>query len=267
MVYCGWAQYCPARVVGLYWECGKSHILFPAGGFMCGRYTVTQDLEALGARFGFSAPDIAFRPRYNLAPGQEAPVVVWDQARTVKLMRWGLVPHWAKEASFGYKTINARAETVDQKPSFREPMRRRRCLVLADGFYEWPRASGRRSKQPSRFVLKDEELFAFAGLWDAWQTPDGGRLETFTIITTQANELVGRVHERMPVILSPEGEEAWLDPETRSPAGLSPLLKPYPSELMAGYQVSPAVNSPPNDSPECIRAANELEREEGGGLF
>ncbi|MBW1711680.1 MAG: SOS response-associated peptidase [Deltaproteobacteria bacterium] len=223
---------------------------------MCGRYTQTQDRAVLEARFGLAPAQVKLEPRYNLAPGQEAPVVAGSEPKELKLMRWGLVPHWTPEERIGFKMINARAETVDRKPAFRGLLRRRRCLVLADGFYEWakPPQGGR---IPWRYVLKDQSPFALAGLWDAWSGPDKGRLESFTIITTQANDLVRPVHDRMPVILDRQAEAAWLNLEITEPALMTKILKPFPSELMTGYQVSTLVNRPSNDGPEVILPADE----------
>jgi putative SOS response-associated peptidase YedK len=219
---------------------------------MCGRYTQTIDVETLQRRFGFDSGGVTLEPRYNLAPGQEAPVVVEEGAKVLKPMRWGLVPYWAKEASIGYKMINARAETLAQKPSFKKSFREKRCLVLADGFYEWHKLKGKRTGIPMRFILKSREPFAFAGLWDAWKRPEGDILLSFTIITTEANELLRSVHDRMPVILRPRDEDKWLDPDLKNIDRLFPLLVPYPSDMMEGYEVSTLVNSPKNDVPECI---------------
>jgi len=219
---------------------------------MCGRYSITQDLLALQERFGFEPGGPALAPRYNAAPGQDLPVVVEREGRRLNLMRWGLVPHWAKDERIGYRTINARAETAAQKPAFGEPLRRRRCLVLADGFYEWLKRSGRRAGLPFRITLQDGRPFALAGLWDAWRAPGGERLESFTILTTAANALISRLHERMPVILRPEDEAAWLDPDVQSPERLAGLLQAYPPELMLIYRVSPLVNSTASQGPDCI---------------
>jgi putative SOS response-associated peptidase YedK len=224
-------------------------------------------MEALQARFKFEPTDIVLPPRYNLAPGQDAPVIIQEKSRVLKLMHWGLVPSWAKETSTGYKMINARAETLTQKPSFKKSFQRRRCLVPADGFYEW-RKNGGRAKTPLRFVLKSGEPFAFAGLWDIWQGSDEDETEgnnrlpllSFTIITTEANDLIRPIHDRMPVILQPKDEDAWLDPDLKDVNKLVSLLVPYPSDKMMGYEVSSLVNSPKNDTPECLlerRVQNE----------
>ncbi|MBW2617780.1 MAG: SOS response-associated peptidase [Deltaproteobacteria bacterium] len=219
---------------------------------MCGRYTLTHDRASLSRRFSCEAGGLTLAPRYNLAPGQEGAVVVNQEGRRLRLMRWGLIPPWAKEAASGYKMINARAETVAAKPSFKGPLARRRCLVLADGFYEWPRQAGRKAKTPFRFVLAGEEPFALAGLWERWAGPEGRAILSYTIITTPANELIRSVHDRMPVILDPGDEEPWLDPALRDPATLTKLLRPFPARRMAGYPVSPAVNSTANDAPALI---------------
>ena len=220
---------------------------------MCGRYTLTSGLTILQRRFSFAAEQLNLEPRYNLAPGQNAPVIVSEDSNLLKLMRWGLVPSWAKETSTGYKMINARAETLPEKPTFKKSLQRRRCLVVADGFFEWANVPGTRSKIPMRFVLRSREPFAFAGLWDTWGKPDGDELHTFTIITTQANDLLQPVHNRMPVILPQENEDLGLDPDNRDMERLVFLLQPYPSNEMVAYPVSPLVNSPKNDKPECIQ--------------
>lgn len=221
---------------------------------MCGRYTQSTKLDDLVDRFGLSEPGFDLAPRYNLAPNQDGPVVGvrpdTPDSRSLRMMRWGLVPFWAKDAAIGNKMINARAETLVQRPAFQHLLPGNRCLVLADGFYEWFKDG--RSKTPMRFLLQNEEPFAFAGLWDRWRKPDGKLLYSFTIITTGPNELVRQIHNRMPAILRPEDEKRWLDPTVRDAAALSRMLGPYPAELMKSYCVSRAVNSPLNDAPECI---------------
>ncbi|MBI5244489.1 MAG: SOS response-associated peptidase [Elusimicrobia bacterium] len=214
---------------------------------MCGRYTQTTSLEALQKRFSVFAPrSLRIEPRYNLSPGQDAPVVISSPGgRKLRLLRWGLLPPWAKDSS-AKELINARAETLAGKPSFQAALSLRRCLVLADGFYEW--RSQRGSKAPVRFTLEDGGPFAFAGLWEARQ-----ELKAFAIVTTQANALVRAIHNRMPAILRPEDEESWLDPSARDPQLLLPLLKPYPAERMRSAQASARVNSPANDGPDCLR--------------
>jgi len=219
---------------------------------VCGRYTQTTHIEKLAKRFRAGSRGISFSPRYNLAPGQDAPVVVREEKNEIRLMRWGLVPAWAKEESIGYRMINARSETVVDKPSFRRAFKKRRCLVLADGFYEWKKEADQRKKTPMRIVRKDHEPFAFAGLWEQWQKPNGEALSSFTIVTTKANELLQTIHERMPVILQEKNEDLWLDPNEKDPERLFPLLSSFPSENMEAYEVSSVVNSAKNDLPECV---------------
>ncbi|MGH7909536.1 MAG: SOS response-associated peptidase [Thermodesulfobacteriota bacterium] len=227
---------------------------------MCGRMTLTTDKDDLQSRFGYTYDSrVLFKLRYNIAPSQDSPVVtVKEDNRVLIMMRWGLIPFWAKEASIGYKMINAKAETVHEKPSFRKSFKEKRCLVLADGFYEWKKPD-KKNKIPFRFVLKSREPFAFAGLWDLWKDPNNGEeLLTFTIITTSANELMQPIHERMPVILHEKDESKWLDPEFKDTDKLKSLLKPYPSNIMEAYEVSSIVNSPKNDSPKCIEPVGSM---------
>lgn len=216
---------------------------------MCGRYTETAGAAALARRFGIAETSLELAPRYNLAPSQQAPVVA-GAPRALAMMRWGLVPRWAKEPKIGYKMINARAEGLASSPAFREAYRARRCLVPADGFYEWHGEKG--AKVPLRYTLKDGGLFAFAGLWESRRDPAGKELRTFTIVTTASNELIRPMHDRMPVILGREAEDIWLDPSVREPARLAPLLRPFPSDAMAVRQASPAVNSARIDEPELL---------------
>jgi len=216
---------------------------------MCGRYTIAAGAEALQAEFGIEPPS-GFAPRFNVAPGQDVPVIGHgsDGTNRFSLLRWGLVPSRAVSMRETRPRINARAESLLRRPSFRESFLDRRCLVVADGFYEWEDAGG--VKRPWRFRLQDERPFAFAGLWDAWA--DGHEsLYSCAIITTRANAIVAPVHDRMPVILDRNGRHAWLDPDLGADA-LQPLLVPMDPDAMNGYVVSPAVNSAANDSPDCI---------------
>ncbi len=226
---------------------------------MCGRYTQTIDIEKLQLRFGFEffMEEIDSIPRYNIAPTQLAPVVVHNEIRLLKMFRWGLVPYWAKDMKIGSKLINARAETITEKPSFKKPFKNKRCLVVTDGFYEWKKSADKKTKSPYRFTLISQEPFAFAGLWDSWKSPEGDEIESFTIITTSANELMLPIHHRMPVILNQKDEEKWIDPNYKDTDKLIALLKPYDSDLMSAYPVSTIVNSPNNDSAECIEPAGE----------
>jgi putative SOS response-associated peptidase YedK len=219
---------------------------------MCGRYVLTTDLRDLQARFDFDGAGLAVRPRYNVAPTQEALTVVQgeDGARHGELMRWGLVPVWAKDPSVGSRMINARAETVGEKPAFRSAFKKRRCLVLASGFYEWRREGAK--KTPMFIGLKSGEPFAFAGLWGGWKRPDGEWLHSCTILTTAPNELMAPIHDRMPMILPREAEAGWLGPDLQDPLA---LLGPYPADGMRTFAVSDLVNSPKHDRPECVLPA------------
>lgn len=229
---------------------------------MCGRFSIFADPERLAERFNAQLPTEGLAPRYNAAPTQALPVVLNEAAHAIQLLRWGLVPFWAKDPDIGNQLINARAETLAEKPSFRHALQRRRCLVLADGFYEWKRlgpGEGTRGseqpatggKTPMRITLTTGEPFAFAGLWETWKAPDGSLLRTFTIITTVPNALTGPIHNRMPAILLPEHERVWLDDSAGQAAWLD-VLRPYPAELMTAYPVSRRVNSPANDDPSVV---------------
>jgi putative SOS response-associated peptidase YedK len=217
---------------------------------MCGRFTLTTDLERLEERFSVHAASLSYAPRYNIAPNQPVLAVIAAAERRIGFLRWGLIPPWAKDASVGDRLINARAETVAEKPSFRRALQKRRCLVLADGFYEWKKEGKR--KTPMYITLKDHAPFGFAGLWETWRDPSGETIHSCTIITTTPNCLVESIHTRMPVILSREQESLWLDRTVEDPAVLTAVLVPYPAEAMDAYAVSPLVNSPTNDTPACI---------------
>lgn len=217
---------------------------------MCGRYTLTTSGEQVAQQFDLKeAPELA--PRYNIAPTQPvAAVRSGDDGRELVLLRWGLIPPWAKDLSIGARMINARAETVAEKPAFRSAMKQRRCLILADGFYEW-RTQGN-GKQPFYFRVESGRPFAFAGLWEHWRGPDGQIIQSCTILTTEANELVRDLHDRMPVILRPEDYERWLDPGLRDAGAVEDLLAPYPAEAMETYPVSKAVNRVSNEGAALI---------------
>jgi putative SOS response-associated peptidase YedK len=217
---------------------------------VCGRFTLTTNLGAIAARFGVARFLGESAARYNIAPTQPVIVVNDDGTRHLTQMQWGLIPSWAKDPAIGNRMINARAETVATKPAFRVALRKRRCLIPADGFYEWQQV-GRR-KQPVYITLKAREPFSFAGLWESWTSPDGEEVRTCTIITTEANDLLKPIHDRMPVILTREAERVWLDPSMQEPERLLPLLKSYPAEDMEYYAVSRLVNSPHNDAPDCV---------------
>ena len=199
---------------------------------MCGRYSQSQILTKLIERFDIKTSFSAdFKPRYNIVPSQEALVVVYLEESRLELFRWGLIPSWAKDRAIGNRMINARAETLTTKPSFRRPFKQSRCLVLADGFYEWRKGTDKKSKTPMRIRLASQEPFAFAGLWDQWKDKDGNEVRTFTIITTEASKNLLPIHDRMPVILKPEDEAAWLNPATE-PKQLLNMLAPYPDEAV-----------------------------------
>ena len=225
---------------------------------MCGRYSLIADIQELARQFEFDGTGFENSPRYNVAPTQAVLTVTNREGRQGEYMRWGLIPSWAKDATIGNRMINARGETAAQKPSFSDALQRRRCLVLADGFYEWQKAG--KGKRPMRIVLKSREPFAFAGLWETWRNPEGESLHSCTIITTEANDLLRPIHERMPVILPRELDEFWLDGDVTNPAALTDVLSPYPEELMEVYEVSPLVNKATNDGAELIVPVS-------GGLF
>ena len=217
---------------------------------MCGRYSLIADIGELARRFEFDGDWLKFESKYNVAPTQEVVSVVGGETRRGGFMRWGLIPHWAKDPKIGARMINARAETVAEKPAFRDALRRRRCLVPADGFYEWQRVGN--AKRPMRVVMRSGEPFAFAGLWSVWRDPDGNRIPSCTIITTAANDLLRPIHDRMPVILPREMEELWLDRSVEDPGALSSVLTPHADDAMDAYEVSTLVNSAANDGPEVI---------------
>ena len=222
---------------------------------MCGRFSLVSEIGELQGRFEFAGAGLPHAPRYNITPSQPLLAVLNGGERRAAHLRWGLIPSWAKSASVGNRLINARAETVAERPSFRTTLTRRRCLVLADGFYEWQRTGN--ARKPMRIIMKSGEPFAFAGLWESWRDPEGEIVQSCTIITTAANELLHPVHERMPVILPKELESFWLDRDVEDPEALAQALVPYPSELMEAYEVSSLVNRPGNDGPEVIVPVGE----------
>jgi putative SOS response-associated peptidase YedK len=219
---------------------------------MCGRFTLTVDPAELQDAFTDFTFPAQFSPRFNIAPTQPILAIPNDTKNTADFFVWGLIPSWAKDPSIGQRLINARAETLGEKPSFRGGFKYKRCLILADGFYEWQAQIGAKTKIPHYIHLKDRQPFAFAGLWDEWHAPDGGSLRSATIITTEPNELMMKLHNRMPVILDPADYSEWLDPAPRTPDSLAALLKPFPADRMAAYPVSTMVNAPANDRPELV---------------
>lgn len=222
---------------------------------MCGRYSLicTDDL---GNRFRVHNPTIGCRSRFNVAPSQVMPVVVQREQAELVPMEWGLVPHWVKDPATARRPINARAETLAERPMFRGLVRHNRCLVPASGFYEWKR-EGSGKKQPYYLRLRDASIFAFAGLYDIWHDTDGSALATYTLITTAANRVVSPLHDRMPVILRREDEERWIAGDAPSPDELHDLLGPYPDDGIEAYPVSIRVNSPGTDDPALIAPLEE----------
>ena len=217
---------------------------------MCGRYTLISNISELQGRFGFVMEPAEVKPRFNIAPTQQVLTVVNEGERRSELMRWGLVPSWAKDIKIGSRMINAVSETAATKPAFRSAFRRRRCLVLADGFFEWRKEGKKRF--PMYFTPKSGEPMAFAGLWENWKSPDGEWIRSCSILTTAANSFIEPIHNRMPVILSAETEPLWLDPLTETPDTLEPLLLPAPPELLDVREVSTTVNNVRNDNPDCV---------------
>ena len=218
---------------------------------MCGRYSLKADISQLAMRFEFAAADVVHEPAYNIAPTQQVLTVTNDGERQAEYMRWGLIPFWAKDMKIGYRMINARGETVAEKPSFRTALRKRRCLILADGFYEWQKLGGKQ-KRPMRITLKSDEPFAFAGLWETWKDPEGELIKSCTIITTSANEYLSPIHDRMPVILPQEQESFWLNQEVEDPVALSSVIASYPDDGMDAFEVSTLVNNTRNKGPEVM---------------
>jgi putative SOS response-associated peptidase YedK len=229
---------------------------------MCGRFTLTSTPEALAQRFGLEEPP-RLAPRYNIAPGQDVLAVRVDAERERRVavsLRWGLVPAWAEDPAVGFRMINARAETAAQKPAFRSAFRARRCLVPADGFYEWAKREG--GKQPYHIRLRDGAPFGIAALWESWHDPAGGELESCTLLTTEASPSLRDIHPRMPVILDASDHAEWLAPEVRDPELLQPLLQPFPDAALAFHPVSNRVNSARIDDPACMAPAPEAARQD-----
>jgi putative SOS response-associated peptidase YedK len=223
---------------------------------MCGRFTLTAEQEKIAEAFAGYAFKVETRKRFNIAPTQEVAVILNDGAGEITLARWGLIPRWATDPSIGSRMINARSESLADKPAFRGLLRRQRCLVLADGFYEWRTVPGDRVKVPYWFRLRSRRPFAFAGLWDRWQQPGGGELTSCTIVTTSANDVVKPVHDRMPVLLKPAACQQWLTVEdTGTAEPFAVMLQPYPATEMDACAVSSRVNSPKNDDPSCCDPA------------
>jgi putative SOS response-associated peptidase YedK len=233
---------------------------------MCGRYRLSRRKQIIEEHFDSVSGDEDWSPRYNVAPTQPVPIIRQhpkDPRRELSLVRWGLIPWWAKDSSGAARMINARAETAATLPAFRDALKSRRCLVPADGFYEWKRAG--KARHPYCFEVNDGELFAFAGLWDRWKDPSGKTIETCSILTTTPNAVTSTVHDRMPAILTRDAYDLWLDPGFGDFAAASELLKPYKASSMGCYPVSARVNHVANDDAQCsvpVEAA-----EEQAGLF
>ena len=221
---------------------------------MCGRYSLYADLTTLLERFDIDEVTFSkeeYAPNYNIAPSHQVVAIVNDGTKNrLGMLRWGLIPPWAKDEKIGYKMINARAETAAEKPSFRNAFKKKRCLVVADSFYEWQKTTDR--KIPMRIKLKSGEPFAFAALWESWKAPDGRQVNTCSILTTEPNELMATIHNRMPVILSKEEEKIWLDAKVQDLDKLGALLNPFDASRMEAFEVSGKVNSPKNNGPELL---------------
>jgi len=227
---------------------------------MCGRYRLSRRKQIIEEQFDCDPWEDDWEPRYNIAPTQPIPVIRQhpkEPVRQISKMRWGLIPSWARDVSIASGTINAKSETAATKPAFRDPLRLRRCLIPANGFYEWARKGT--CKQPFCFEVNDGELFAFAGLWDGWKDTNGQWVKTCSILTTTPNAVTSAVHDRMPVILGQDAYELWLDPGMQDVAAISELLTPYDARLMRCYPVSTRVNNVSNDDEECSRPVEVAE--------
>lgn len=220
---------------------------------MCGRFTLTADPNDLRKAFPWLNIPETMSARYNIAPTQPVAVVPNDGKNQLDFYVWGLIPFWSKDPSIGSRMINARSETLAEKPAFKAAFRRRRCLIPASGFYEWKTPKDQKTKIPMYIQMKGGKPFGFAGLWERWESPDGSEILSCTIITTQSNELLRGIHDRMPVILSPQSIPLWLDPHEQPSQELNKLLKPYPAEEMITFPVSRMVNKPENDYPGLIQ--------------
>lgn len=219
---------------------------------MCGRFTLTYKTKELQLLLGLSETNLEWQPRYNIAPSQPIAAILENKSKNIEFLRWGLVPSWAKDITIGNRLINARSETIMEKPSFKNAFKHRRCLILADGFYEWKKSSSKGGlSTPYYFYLNEKQPFALAGIWEIWQSPDGSEIWSTAIITCDANEIVKPVHERMPVVLDKDEMFDWL--EDRTEPELVNMMSPYPAEKMKSHQVGKAVNSPFNDVSECIQ--------------
>jgi putative SOS response-associated peptidase YedK len=234
---------------------------------MCGRYRLSRRKQVIEDHFDSISGEEDWSPRYNVAPTQPVPIIRQhpkEPRRELSLVRWGLIPSWAKDASGAAGMINARSETAPTKPAFRDALKSRRCIVPADGFYEWSRT--RAGKQPYCFEVNDGELFVFAGLWERWKDPGGNWIRTCSILTTTPNAVTSAVHDRMPVILEPDAYDLWLDPGFNDVAAVSEMLKPYDARLMRSYPVSTRINQAVNDDADCAKPV-EIQAPPQGQLF
>jgi len=222
---------------------------------MCGRFSLITPARIVGERFRADLPEQPFLPKYNAAPGQPLPVITNLAPEKIQLYHWGLIPFWAKDPTIASRLINARSESLSEKPSFKGSFKNKRCLVLADGFYEWKKT--KIGRFPYRVTLKNEETFALAGLWNSWRNTEGKEIYTFTIITTPSNAAIAKIHNRMPAILQPEDEKFWLDTKTDI-SQIQEALKPYPANLMKTYPISKLIDLPVNDTPEVIKPIRDL---------
>jgi putative SOS response-associated peptidase YedK len=215
---------------------------------MCGRYSFAPELKVVNEHYNITIHDGEIEPSYNCAPSQKLPVISNDAPDEISRYSWGLIPFWAKDKSMGYKLINARGETISEKPAFKNAFKKKRCLVPADAFYEWKKSADVKTKIPYRIFLPEQPVFSMAGIWDQWKSPEGQFIRSFSIVTVAPNELMCGIHNRMPLIIDPAHEREWL--ESDDIAGLQRLIKPFPANRMDAYRISTLVNSPKNNSPE-----------------
>jgi putative SOS response-associated peptidase YedK len=225
---------------------------------MCGRFTLHHESQEIIDRFGVQEILFELKPRYNIAPTQSIAVITQSDTRTLSAYKWGLIPSWAQDPQIASKMINARSETLAEKPSFKKSLVTKRCIIPVDGFYEWQQVG--KNKIPLYACMKNQELFALAGLWDEWQAPNGAVIRSCTIITVEPNPLLAKVHHRMAAILSPDDESTWLDPNLKDVNKLLGILKTYPDNNMQLFPVSKAVNNTSFDSPECIKPTGKFEQ-------
>ena len=222
---------------------------------MCGRFTLSVNSKTIQLEFPWlTLPTQEIEPKFNIAPGQPIALIPNDGKKTLDFFTWGLIPHWAKDPKIGYKMINARSETLAEKPSFRNALKRRRCLILTNGFYEWKKLDGDTRKTPHYIFMKSNKLFAFGGLWEEWHSPDGSIIKSTTIITTESNDKISVLHKRMPVIIKPEDYDLWLSEEDQEYKDVNHLFEAYPEDEFLYHPVSRFVNKPANDTADCVKA-------------